>query len=393
MPRSTRKRRRNSSTSSNKKNNLIHNEEEKETDKTSELPQLSSEESKAVDAAKNYFLQGMRDSSLIFKGHGNIKHTGVPACLAAAERLALVSKIRDEYSQLPSTELYADDDNDDDTSNTSITTTISFSKTLSDVKIKAKKNVTLADTKQKEETNQNNLALVLAQSSSTTPPTTSATTKNAANNKLVQYKRRIGTSSVEKETSKAVALRRKAVRFDPPEYHPPWELMRVISGHLGWVRAIAVDPSNDFFVTGSADRTIKVFDLASGTLKLTLTGHTHTVRGLALSARHPYMYSCGEDKQVFCWDLEYNKVIRKYHGHLSGVYCLSLHPTVDVLMTGGRDASCRVWDARSKHCAHILTGHSNTVCAVKAQASDPQVCLLFVLMYTYNYSFNVCMYS
>lgn len=42
-----------------------------------------------------------------------------------------------------------------------------------------------------------------------------------------------------------------------PEWHAPWKLMRVISGHLGWVRAIAVDPTNDWFVTGSADRTIK----------------------------------------------------------------------------------------------------------------------------------------
>jgi hypothetical protein len=30
-----------------------------------------------------------------------------------------------------------------------------------------------------------------------------------------------------------------------PDWHPQWKLMRVISGHLGWVRAIAVDPSNN----------------------------------------------------------------------------------------------------------------------------------------------------
>lgn len=35
---------------------------------------------------------------------------------------------------------------------------------------------------------------------------------------------------------------------------------KVISGHLGWVRCIAVEPGNQWFVTGSADRTIKVRD-------------------------------------------------------------------------------------------------------------------------------------
>jgi len=33
---------------------------------------------------------------------------------------------------------------------------------------------------------------------------------------------------------------------------------QVISGHLGWVRSIAFDPGNEWFCTGSADRTIKV---------------------------------------------------------------------------------------------------------------------------------------
>ena len=33
---------------------------------------------------------------------------------------------------------------------------------------------------------------------------------------------------------------------------------KVISGHLGWVRSICVEPGNDWFATGAADRTIKV---------------------------------------------------------------------------------------------------------------------------------------
>ncbi len=94
-----------------------------------------------------------------------------------------------------------------------------------------------------------------------------------------------------------------------PDWHPPWKLQRVISGHLGWVRALAVEPNNQWFASGAGDRTIKIWDLASGQLRLTLTGHISTVRGLAVSPRHPYMFSCGEDKMVKCWDLETNKVV------------------------------------------------------------------------------------
>ncbi|KAI0922444.1 pre-mRNA-splicing factor prp46, variant 2 [Taiwanofungus camphoratus] len=172
--------------------------------------------------------------------------------------------------------------------------------------------------------------------------------------------------------SKALQLH-KTTRTIKPTYHPPWKLMRVISGHLGWVRSVAVEPGNKWFATGAGDRVIKIWDLASGELKLSLTGHISTVRGLAVSPRHPYIFSCGEDKMVKCWDLEANKVIRHYHGHLSGVYALSLHPTLDILVTAGRDASARVWDMRTKAQIHVLSGHTATVGDVKCQESDPQV--------------------
>lgn len=166
---------------------------------------------------------------------------------------------------------------------------------------------------------------------------------------------------------------KKVLPMAKPKWHAPWKLYRVISGHLGWVRCCAVEPGNEWFATGSADRVIKIWDLASGKLKISLTGHISSVRGLAFSQRHPYLFSCGEDRQVKCWDLEYNKVIRHYHGHLSAVYSMALHPTLDVLMTAGRDCTARVWDMRTKANVHTLTGHTNTVASVICQVYDPQI--------------------
>ncbi|KAF2746453.1 WD40 repeat-like protein [Sporormia fimetaria CBS 119925] len=168
-------------------------------------------------------------------------------------------------------------------------------------------------------------------------------------------------------------VRKDTVRQSKPEWHAPWKPFRVISGHMGWVRSLAVEPDNKWFASGAGDRTIKIWDMATGQLKLTLTGHISAVRGLAVSPRHPYMFSCGEDKMVKCWDLEQNKVIRHYHGHLSGVYTLDLHPTLDVLVTGGRDGVARVWDMRTRTNIHVLSGHKGTVSDLKCQEADPQI--------------------
>eukprot|EP00850_Spirogloea_muscicola_P002860 SM000011S19038 [mRNA] locus=s11:580984:585037:+ [translate_table: standard] len=181
------------------------------------------------------------------------------------------------------------------------------------------------------------------------------------------------TTVAERYMPSAQVMKRLPSKWPKPVWHPPWKNYRVISGHLGWVRSVAFEPANEWFCTGSADRTIKIWETATGKLKLTLTGHIEQIRGLAVSPRHPYMFSAGDDKMVKCWDLEYNKVIRSYHGHLSGVYCLALHPMLDVLMTGGRDSVCRVWDMRTKAQVFALSGHESTVCAVITQGADPQV--------------------
>lgn len=57
------------------------------------------------------------------------------------------------------------------------------------------------------------------------------------------------------------------------------------------VRSVAVDHGNEWFVTGSADRTIKIWDLASGQLRLTLTGHIEQVGRCGIRLRGVGQYS------------------------------------------------------------------------------------------------------
>nr|WJH19497.1 Pleiotropic regulator 1 (PLRG1) [Euglena gracilis] len=162
-------------------------------------------------------------------------------------------------------------------------------------------------------------------------------------------------------------------RHKGPQWHAPWKLMKVIAGHTGWVRTIAIDHTNEWFASAGDDRVIKIWDLASSQLKVTLTGHVSAIKGLAISKTSPYLFSVAEDKMVKCWDLETNQVIRHYHGHLSGVYSVAIHPVLNILFSGGRDGTVRVWDMRTKNQIHCLAGHSHTVHTIAAQAAQPQV--------------------
>jgi pleiotropic regulator 1 len=160
----------------------------------------------------------------------------------------------------------------------------------------------------------------------------------------------------------------------PPRTLPKWRLHRVLSGHTGWVRALSVDPTNNSWIsTGSNDKTIKIWDTATGQLKLTLTGHVSSVRGLCASPRHPYLFSCGEDRQTKCWDLESNTVVRHYHGHLHSVNAVRVHPALDIIGTASRDGTAKLWDMRTKACIHTLTGHRDAVNDIQLNDTKPQV--------------------
>lgn len=159
-----------------------------------------------------------------------------------------------------------------------------------------------------------------------------------------------------------------------------YQLLRVIVGaHEGWVRSLVVDPlSNKWFVSGSSDSTIKVWDLANSDCKAIITGHIMAVRCLEVSKRFPYLFSGSEDKEVKCFDLERTNSplgceIRNYHGHLGGVYAMSLHPELDILFTGGRDTVVRVWDIRSRAEIMTLTGHKGDITSIIANEMDPQI--------------------
>ncbi|TMW58720.1 hypothetical protein Poli38472_010279 [Pythium oligandrum] len=229
----------------------------------------------------------------------------------------------------------------------------------------------------KADTEKSLVAEVAQEAAAKKQKTSGASSAGSGSSAVVEFKKpavtALATTSGSAQFGSSAIVRRRPTQVPKPKWHAPWKLKRVISGHLGWVRAISVDPTNDWFATGAADRTIKIWDLASGQLKLTLTGHINTIRGLAVSDRHPYLFSAAEDKKVLCWDLEYNKVIRSYHGHLSGVFSLKVHPTLDILVTGGRDAVARVWDMRTKNQIHVLSGHQGTVWGVETQATDPQI--------------------
>ena len=75
----------------------------------------------------------------------------------------------------------------------------------------------------------------------------------------------------------------------------------VLNGHGGPIRAIAVHPNGAAVYTASDDKTVRAFDLDSGTSFRTLAGHSAAVRAVAISADGTKIVTGGDDKTVRFW--------------------------------------------------------------------------------------------
>lgn len=82
--------------------------------------------------------------------------------------------------------------------------------------------------------------------------------------------------------------------------------MRYLPGHTQFVQALAFTPDSRLLISGSADQTIRVWDLTSGESRKH-TPHTKWVSGVAIAPDGKEFCSVGHDGRVYTSSLAYNR--------------------------------------------------------------------------------------
>ena len=79
--------------------------------------------------------------------------------------------------------------------------------------------------------------------------------------------------------------------------------MRTLEGHEDRVYCVAVTPDGKQIVSGSRDRTVRVWEFASGKPLNKLTDHTSFVTAVAVTPDNALVVSASWDRSVRVWEL------------------------------------------------------------------------------------------
>jgi WD40 repeat protein len=129
------------------------------------------------------------------------------------------------------------------------------------------------------------------------------------------------------------------------------------------VPAVALTPNGLHAVTGSWERTARVWDLAIGATVQTLDGHKNRVMAVAVASGGRYAVTWSVDRTARVWHLATGKAARTL-AHEAAVLAVVVAPDGRHAVTGSADLTAQVWDLLTGAAVQTLAGHGDSVNAV-----------------------------
>lgn len=139
-------------------------------------------------------------------------------------------------------------------------------------------------------------------------------------------------------------------------------LNKTLSGHSDFVWSVALSSDGQTLVSGSEDKTIKIWNLDTGQLLRTLNGYSDSVRSVAVSSNGEIIASGSADKTVKLWNLETG--VRTFSEHSGPVWSIALSPDGQTLVSGSQDNTIKIWHLPTGGLRRTLVGHSGPVFSV-----------------------------
>ena len=149
--------------------------------------------------------------------------------------------------------------------------------------------------------------------------------------------------------------------------------LTVHKAHEKDINALDVAPNDRFLVSGSQDRTAKVYEIqyttgsggsVRGELKLigTCKGHKRGVWSVRFGRAERILATGSGDKSVKLWSLDDFSCLKTFEGHTNSVLRVDFLNNGLQLVSAASDGLVKLWNIKEEECMTTLDNHEDKVC-------------------------------
>ncbi|OCQ97838.1 serine/threonine protein kinase [Oscillatoriales cyanobacterium USR001] len=129
------------------------------------------------------------------------------------------------------------------------------------------------------------------------------------------------------------------------------------------VGALAFSPDGLTLASGSKDKTIKIWDLATGNLIRSFDGDSSAIWSVAFNSDGTQLVTGSSYWRIMLWNLKKGELIRTLE-HNSVVWSVAISADGKTLFSGSGDKTSKIWNAETGDLVYNLPDHSDHVYSV-----------------------------
>jgi WD40 repeat protein len=140
-------------------------------------------------------------------------------------------------------------------------------------------------------------------------------------------------------------------------------LIRTFEGDRSAVFSLSLSPDGRYVLSGSLDKALKLWEVATGRCLRTFERHTYVAESVCLSADGRYATS-GSDCWLKLWEVATGRCLRTLEGHKAKVSSVCLSADGRYALSGSHDRMVKLWEVGTGHCLRTFVGDVGDVYAV-----------------------------